>query len=59
MNTIEINIDTLLDLFEQKELTEEFDHRFCQALTEVFNAELASIMEYNILWICPKEIWSS
>jgi transcriptional regulator with GAF, ATPase, and Fis domain len=47
MNTIETHIDTLLDLFQQKELTEEFDHRFCQALTEVFNAELASIMEYN------------
>jgi transcriptional regulator with GAF, ATPase, and Fis domain len=47
MNTLETRIDILLELFEQKELSEEFDHRFCRALTEVFNAELASIMEYN------------
>ena len=47
MNALETRIHALLELFEHKELSEEFDHRFCQALTEVFNAELASILEYN------------
>ena len=47
MNTLETRIDALLELFEQKELSEEFDQKFCQALAEVFNAEQASIIEYN------------
>ncbi len=47
MNTLETRIHALLELFEHKELSEEFDRRFCQALTEVFNAEQASIIEYN------------
>jgi transcriptional regulator with GAF, ATPase, and Fis domain len=47
MNTLEERINALLQLFEHKELSEEFDQKFCQALTEVFNAEQASIIEYN------------
>jgi transcriptional regulator with GAF, ATPase, and Fis domain len=47
MNALETRIQTLIELFEHKKLPEEFDHRFCQALTEVFNAEKASIIQYN------------
>lgn len=47
MSALETRIQTLIKLFEHKKLPEEFDRRFCQALTEVFNAEKASIIEYN------------
>jgi len=43
MNTIETHIDALLELFEQKEISEQFDQKFCQTLTEIFNTEKASI----------------
>jgi hypothetical protein len=44
MNALETRINALLELFEQKELSEEFDQKFCQTLTEIFNAEQASIL---------------
>jgi hypothetical protein len=47
MNTIETHIDALLELFEQKEISEQFDQKFCQTLTEIFNTEKASIFEYD------------
>ena len=47
MNALETRIHKLIKLFEHKKLPEEFDRRFCQALTEVFNAEKASIVEYD------------
>jgi signal transduction protein with GAF and PtsI domain len=47
MNALETRINALLELFEQKELSEEFDQKFCQTLKEIFNAEQASIIEYN------------
>ena len=37
MNTIETHIDALLELFEQKEISEEFDQKFCQTLDDPQN----------------------
>ena len=47
MSSLETRIDALLELFEQKELSEGFDQKFCQTLAEIFNAEKASIIEYS------------
>lgn len=44
---METRINVLLELFEQKELSKEFDQKFCHTLTEIFNVEQASIIEYN------------
>jgi hypothetical protein len=47
MNSSETLIGALLELFEQKEISEQFDQKFCQTLTEIFNTEKASIFEYD------------